>query len=98
MKTRRRSRWLARLAATLTVGMAGVPAGPVSSQPAWARDTGTVIQSHLVASWGLNAYGELGDGTTTDRNTPVQVAGLTRITQVAAGNEFSLALRSDGTV
>jgi alpha-tubulin suppressor-like RCC1 family protein len=51
-----------------------------------------------VWSWGLNEHGELGDGTTTDRNTPVQVAGLTGITQVAAGAFFSLALRSDGTV
>jgi alpha-tubulin suppressor-like RCC1 family protein len=40
----------------------------------------------------------LGDGTTTDRSAPIQVAGLTGITQVAAGEEFSLALRSDGTV
>jgi alpha-tubulin suppressor-like RCC1 family protein len=30
-----------------------------------------------VWAWGLNEDGELGDGTTTDRNTPVQVAGLT---------------------
>jgi alpha-tubulin suppressor-like RCC1 family protein len=51
-----------------------------------------------VWAWGSNLLGELGDGSTTNRSTPVQVAGLTGVTQVAAGQEFSLALRSDGTV
>jgi alpha-tubulin suppressor-like RCC1 family protein len=52
-----------------------------------------------VWAWGYNEHGELGDGTNTQRFTPVQVRGLTRvITQVAAGGRFSLALRSDGTV
>jgi hypothetical protein len=41
---------------------------------------------------------KLGDGTTTDRSTPVQVTGLTGVTQVAAYSYVSLALRSDGTV
>ncbi len=51
-----------------------------------------------VWAWGFNFSGEVGDGTTTNRSTPVQVAGLTGITQVAAGQDFSLARRSDGTV
>jgi alpha-tubulin suppressor-like RCC1 family protein len=52
-----------------------------------------------VSAWGINEHGALGDGTTTDRSTPVRVSGLTGVmTQVAAGEEFSLALRSDGTV
>ncbi|MBF0523214.1 MAG: filamentous hemagglutinin N-terminal domain-containing protein, partial [Candidatus Omnitrophica bacterium] len=57
-----------------------------------------------VYAWGANGSGQLGDNTTTDRYTPVQVVGvggvgyLTGITAIAAGNAFSLALRSDGTV
>jgi alpha-tubulin suppressor-like RCC1 family protein len=49
-------------------------------------------------AWGFNSFGELGDGTTTDRLSPVQVTGLTGVTQVAGGCGHSLALRSDGTV
>ena len=49
-------------------------------------------------AWGFNGFGELGDGTTTSRLAPVQVTGLTGVTQVAGGCMHSLALRSDGTV
>ena len=39
-----------------------------------------------------------GDGTTTDRYLPVQVIGLSGVTEIAAGGHHSLALKSDGTV
>jgi uncharacterized repeat protein (TIGR01451 family) len=51
-----------------------------------------------VWAWGGNDSGQLGDGTTTDRSTPVQVGGLTRVVAVAAGASHSLAVKSDGTV
>jgi len=51
-----------------------------------------------VWAWGDNYYGDLGDGTTTDRNTPVQVSGLTGVTAISGGGQYSLALKSDGTV
>lgn len=54
--------------------------------------TGTLV------SWGNNANGQLGDGSTTQRTRPVAVSGLTNITAIAGGNSHSLALRSDGTV
>jgi hypothetical protein len=40
----------------------------------------------------------LGDGTTTDRLTPVQVTGLSGMSAVSAGYWFNLALKNDGTV
>ena len=50
-----------------------------------------------VYAWGDNLYGQLGDGTTTDRRVPTAVQ-LSGVQQVAAGAFFSVALRSDGTV
>src|SRR5262249_13672441 len=39
----------------------------------------------------------LGDGTATERHSPVQVVGLSGVVSVAAGASDSLAVRSDGT-
>ena len=49
-------------------------------------------------AWGYNFWGELGDGTTTDRATPVQVNGLSDVTAAAAAIYHTLAVKSDGTV
>ncbi len=49
-------------------------------------------------AWGYNFYGALGDGTKTDRHSPVAVANLTNVVQLAEGYDFTLALKSDGTV
>ncbi|MDR3578342.1 MAG: dockerin type I domain-containing protein [Oryzomonas sp.] len=55
-----------------------------------------------VWAWGDNTYDQLGQGTssTLENSTkPVAVTGLTgTFTAVAAGDEHSLALKSDGTV
>ncbi len=51
-----------------------------------------------VWTWGRNLYGQLGDGTTTNRNTPVQVSGLIGVTAIAGGDSHTIALKSDGTV
>ena len=51
-------------------------------------------------AWGSNGNGRLGDGTTTQRDSPVPVglpAGVTA-TAVSAGNSHSLALTSTGAV
>ena len=45
-----------------------------------------------------NSNGQLGDGTTTNRLTPVQVLNLNNIVAISAGGFQSLAVRADGTV
>ena len=50
--------------------------------------------------WGLNSYGQVGDGSTTDRTQPVPVdmpVGV-RFTTVAAGDLQSAALDQDGAI
>jgi len=49
-------------------------------------------------SWGHNGNGQVGDGTTTPRSTPVQVSGLSQVIAIAGANTFSLAVANDGTV
>jgi alpha-tubulin suppressor-like RCC1 family protein len=53
-----------------------------------------------VYAWGSNIYGQVGDGTTVSRDTPVPVAapGGATITAIAAGTGHSLALTSTGQV
>jgi RHS repeat-associated protein len=51
-----------------------------------------------VWAWGNNAYGQLGNGSTTNSDAPVQVSGLTGVIAIAGGAGHSLAVKSDGTV
>ncbi|MFZ0041926.1 MAG: hypothetical protein WAK93_11510 [Solirubrobacteraceae bacterium] len=51
-----------------------------------------------VRCWGFNYYGQLGDGTRTDRTRPVAVAGITTARRVSASTLHSCALLASGTV
>jgi alpha-tubulin suppressor-like RCC1 family protein len=53
--------------------------------------------SGTVKAAGYNAYGQLGNATTTDSRVLV-ATGITDATAIAAGGNHSLALRADGTV
>jgi alpha-tubulin suppressor-like RCC1 family protein len=44
-----------------------------------------------VWTWGYNVDGKLGDGTNTDRATPLQVIGLTNVVAIAGGGSHSMA-------
>jgi len=51
-----------------------------------------------VWAWGSNYYGQLGDGTTERRYTPVQVKGLSDVAAITTAIDHTLALKKDGTV
>ncbi len=47
--------------------------------------------------WGANTYGQVGDNTNTDRNTPTPVEGLsTGVAFIEAGTEHTCAITVDG--
>jgi len=52
-----------------------------------------------VWAWGSdNSFGQIGDGSTTTRLIPVEVAGVSNVVQAEVGDRHSIALRADGTV
>lgn len=55
-------------------------------------DTGDVL------AWGDNTFGQLGDGTFTQRNVPTFADLPSGVTQLGAGNRHSVALTSQGQV
>ena len=56
-----------------------------------------VTTSGLLYAWGYNAFGQLGDNTTSSRLSPVTVAGgITTWSQVSAGRLHSIGLTSAG--
>ncbi|MEV4950048.1 chromosome condensation regulator RCC1 [Streptomyces sp. NPDC053755] len=59
-------------------------------------DTGfavALLSDGTVKSWGANAGGQLGNGTTTDQSVPTTVAGLSGISAADAGSDHALAVR-----
>lgn len=49
-------------------------------------------------AWGRNNYGQLGDGTTTQRNAPVRIGNDTDWVAIQGGTWHSLAEKADGSL
>ena len=53
---------------------------------------------HWLWTWGANYQGQLGQGDTTNRSSPVQVGSASNWRSIAAGCEHTVATAGDGTV
>lgn len=60
--------------------------------------TAALKSDGTVWCWGYNDSGELGNDTSENSNTPVQVKGLNEVTAVSAGYNYTAALKNDGSV
>jgi len=56
-----------------------------------------LLSDGTVQAVGYNDYGQLGDGTTTNRSTPVPVSGISNCIGIEAGYVHTVFLLSDGT-
>src|SRR5262249_27188006 len=74
----------------ILTGVTGIAAG--NSHSLAVRTDGTLW------AWGLNGSGQLGDGTSMQQNTPIQLNTIAGVSGIAAGAFHSLASKSDNSL
>ncbi|MFM7718129.1 MAG: InlB B-repeat-containing protein [Actinomycetota bacterium] len=75
-----------------------ISGNPVFSSVSVGWGTACAVTTGGVAyCWGKNSTGQVGDGTLTNRLSPVAVTGLTGVSAVAVGTSFSCARTSAGS-
>ena len=78
-------------------GLSGANANPVALSTG-DDDTCAVRSDGTAWCWGDNTFGKLGDGTTTQRSTPVRVSGITTAISISAGSSDTCTLLASGGV
>ena len=85
----------------LTPGAVLLPSGEQATYISATADGSSfyaLMTDSSVYAWGRNDRGQLGDGTTTDRSTPVRVVGVTTPYGVTAGTAHACSQTSSFAV
>ena len=69
---------------------------PVVKIEAGGYHSFAIKEDGTLLGWGKNDFGQLGDGTTTQRSIPVQI--MNDVIAVSAGGNHSLAIKTDNTL
>ena len=81
---------------TSPVQVSGLTSG-VSSIAVGAANACAITTAGAVKCWGNNTYGAVGDGTTTDRTSPVSVYGLSSgVKSIDVGSHIGCAITTAG--
>jgi alpha-tubulin suppressor-like RCC1 family protein len=74
--------------------LAGIASGQISLSSFY----GKAFDSGYLYVWGDGTNGQLGNGSTTDRSSPIQIGSLTNWRRLGGTPGDSLAIKSDGTL
>lgn len=83
----------------LTTAAPVIGVAPIEQIAAAGEWGAALLTDGTIKAWGGNVAGQLGDGTTETKLTPVAVNGLGGpVTEIATAGEHAIALLSNGTV
>lgn len=78
--------------------LSSVVSAQVTQVAAGGDHTCALMTSGTVQCWGAGAFGQLGNGGTSNQSSPVEIHGLTQVSQIALGKSHTCVLLTDGTV
>ena len=76
--------------------MSGVASVSLSHGSTYDAHSGAVTRDGSLYMWGGNDFGQLGDGTTTDRLKPKKI--MDGVSEVVLGSRVSAAIKKDGSL